>query len=1636
MTSIRGRHSHHVAPDPGSSNMQLENHAHAFATGVAIAAVAFQANMVAMETRRGQQAQAKLHEIEHHSRVHIELLQRTCDAQIKQVMDAGYDAQQRFQHLLREYEARETLMGALQLEIDEAKHAALLVQTASDLLKTQASCFTPAEEAWHQAWQSRSKKTTRCDDVMADLTLLAGFEMSRSTYETFRPFLRLPDYDHAMKMRKDHVMYLDYKPGWNPNAFDVAAKLHCSNITVTTVDGTRVRRDIQVKGSNALVGVQYPPDVRRWPTEPDPIPGEFKDVQEYVNLARGNPTLLAHDLVTIAVHSITTHPANFMPIAFFPEPIFGYTTNHSALLMMETARRVWLADIISVGECDDSCTVQVSSGLMLNTPTEALMGLFPHWIGVNVPEFKYWAPIIAIGSRADVAIAVNTRIQEPEPAHGHKDDDLVQYQTHQAKEAMISARIQKDSAATLVRVQSWLSVNPGPTPDDHDTLEGRQDYHMAESTITTCCSHPACKDRSTCPINIPCAHRSCASGVVSVHAVHTCVGCDRPMHPWCGTVVEPGFDVSVCSSCQTNQETFTATSSTDIPPPPKCPKDLKYLAETIWSFYGEVLHGQRNLRKGTGATTRQLLVTVHEDMTRTVAMLSELQAVEKALNAANIATPSVLASFKDMYTINAFRDQNSTAAHSLLSIATMEALVRARSPHCHALLLYILIGFYLFEPWINPTFTEPYYVSAFLWTAKNLLDKLERYVKLHKFDPNLFLLSGTTRRTLDSMCHSGQVHFLKGWRMHKQGVLELDARWSQLALRLVNTKPLEGYHGVTRSDGNDINKSIAEWLCTTNRRTLTLAVRTALAQRYGFNLPQPKNRKKIHEHRSLFMRPVPTILHDLIGIAATLDVGDLTTGGVKSQPCPTGPFLTYKSLHDAMVLGCQRGNVNAVAIYTALAPQSAAALDAEPNFKYKTALHAVKDCVWPKAFVSHIVMCDENPARVMEPCGADGLAPFLNLDDIQTHGATDVDNIWKDGVGSAQTQASKLSRQVAIDKFKRLRRLVEHLRKHGPLALPPKHNQGVVMCRTCDGHYIGVMSYLSNANPKDWFSKDRGPRFWVSILRDARTLPPGHNCTWGTIVLVSISGGVIAVGRVHRFEGDTTTSCKIKCRMDTKQLYLVELCHEILSTNTQKKFAPSGCYFTAKNKEILEVPMRVQPATNGESACVLDECDWAPLVQLYGKFVDHSSLFAIDGLVRPVATPEENDDANDPMLAKCCRCGSGWSFDQTGKMTRCGGVCARWFHQGCVDAPATPGPPCPDDWECARCTGDDDAICHFCDKEWYNDMLLLHDNSRNPYYTGFTLQCNGCNRWWHQVCHDPPITDEYVQLAHDGTVKKKTKSKDWMCAGCVEAQHSRIQDPTRVYSHALRDAMDAPTDVDLQRDVVDAPTDVDLLHAPKAVDIGYQLPRAALPSPTTIAATNASTPTPPDAPKEPAEPTPWVCSKCGITMAPHEDCCSCMGCSQCTSGCNLPRRLVGIVVIEECGKLLRQRGTIARAGMVPWDGVRTAENRTNREKIVSSFFKPSAAQPIHTSHRKTSRAACVPDDAASYVPPPPPSDHAQPSHSHSHWVCHKCNITMPPAVTNCACTGCDTCGTGCGLPRKQCEGPSSNKRQRRSTNHS
>jgi hypothetical protein len=334
-------------------------------------------------------------------------------------------------------------------------------------------------------------------------------------------------------------------------------------------------------------------------------------------------------------------------------------------------------------------------------------------------------------------------------------------------------------------------------------------------------------------------------------------------------------------------------------------------------------------------------------------------------------------------------------------------------------------------------------------------------------------------------------------------------------------------------------------------------------------------------------------------------------------------------------------------------------------------------------FESHIVMNTSNPCGPLEPCGAAGLAPYLDLEPIiEGDVEDDVQNVWKDGVGAAQTKASKATRVVAISKFKEIRKLLKHVKNNGTIAKSDRKLGGLT-ARTSDLKYVSVSCFLSKANPREWFSKDRGPRFWVPVLVDSRGLPPGHNCEWGTMVASRIKGDLLAIGRVHRIYDDIAKSCKLVCGKRTKQELTLELCHEIVDyegahespenerDESFKRFEASCCYFTIDSSEVVAVDLNLEPEGSGLKTAVLAKTVWEPLTKSYGPFVNHSSL--LDTSTR-VSTSNDNGieirEHEDPALAQCCRCGIGWWSDKSGAPRMCNGVCARWFHPKCMDAPS------------------------------------------------------------------------------------------------------------------------------------------------------------------------------------------------------------------------------------------------------------------------------------------------------------------------------------------------------------------------------
>jgi hypothetical protein len=321
--------------------------------------------------------------------------------------------QQQNSRLIAENARLEEEQVVMLQKLHEAKSACDVLE-ASMALMTSSKHLTSAEEAWMDAWTHREKSTIKMDDLMSDLSILAGLEMSEQTYNTFKPFLRLPHYDHAIRLRKEHAMYMHYTLNYNDHAIELCVLLHAGKVTITSMDGTRMRRDIGLIGKTGLGGRQFPPDVRNWPTSPDGIPGNLVDLAEYIALCRGDPTLLSHDLCTIGIQSVTSNPTNFIPICLFPEPVFGFGVKHAILLMMQTAVHVWKAGIQSFGECTDSCSSDHGAGLHLQTPRAFLLELFPYWVGVNVTGFKYWAPIIAVG---DMTRGKHHHLPEPKLRH-------------------------------------------------------------------------------------------------------------------------------------------------------------------------------------------------------------------------------------------------------------------------------------------------------------------------------------------------------------------------------------------------------------------------------------------------------------------------------------------------------------------------------------------------------------------------------------------------------------------------------------------------------------------------------------------------------------------------------------------------------------------------------------------------------------------------------------------------------------------------------------------------------------------------------------------------------------------------------------------------------------------------------------------------------------------------------------------------------------------------------------------------------------------------------------------------------------------------------------------------------------------
>jgi hypothetical protein len=559
----------------------------------------------------------------------------------------------------------------------------------------------------------------------------------------------------------------------------------------------------------------------------------------------------------------------------------------------------------------------------------------------------------------------------------------------------------------------------------------------------------------------------------------------------------------------------------------------------------------------------------------------------------------------------------------------------------------------------------------------------------------------------------------------------------------------------------------------------------------------------------------------------------------------------------------------------------------------------------PNGFRAKIVMEDANPVPPFDPITPDEIADLYNMDSVasepgaEAESACDTvirdDDVDDENVGWELCDDTKSkSKQEAIAHYNTLMCLNTEILESGDYASKGKSG----LCVQCaDGAWVPLAKALTVWQWKEWVSRERGPRFWVGLLPEHRMLPPGHNCTLGTLLVIALSPGVIALVRVHRVDKSGAEfgvkSCKLVPGAQNILLAAELVWMTSIMSDAGTEFTASGLFLpSVSSNQVLNVSPTLLPSTQGSNNAVMDTSRFAA----HGTFITQDGFSSLRSSYQ-IETLSESNDAHsmqdDSDIALCCRCSKGWWSDATGNLVSCTGPCSRLFHACCAEVDTTNV-----DWQCMRCSGVDDAVCSSCDKEWYCDQKETADGSPNEYYTGAMLQCCGdkCGLWYHQQCHQPKIDDTYVAKQ---TLKSRSKGKrgnwagkPWRCDACVQ--------------HNSAGAINKSRKTTVQSSTESALPDL-TEHTPMA--------------------------------------TEWLCMSCN-TITPVE----CTQCSEPT--CMKPYAGYGALRYEDTTSTQarvsrRHKAPTVHDGLIPWGsaGTQIRENRTNREKIHCDMINPAPKDP-------------------------------------------------------------------------------------------
>lgn len=700
-------------------------------------------------------------------------------------------------------------------------------------------------------------------------------------------------------------------------------------------------------------------------------------------------------------------------------------------------------------------------------------------------------------------------------------------------------------------------------------------------------------------------------------------------------------------------------------------------------------------------------------------------------------------SIKDIVNYNKVIDQKNDAAWHLISMPLISLLELEHGTDDAATVLVLKAMNWNLTPWKIPM-TNPREVVYRVWRGWAILKMNEIYVSdLHKLQKDKYLPSNQFRTTYEKMTCSATVRVLEHYLL---GVGQDGLTWADFHLEKCNGDPIEGLHGEGRQYfGNDVNFSGAGW-CRIMTRLQVQAEMKALLQAYGMEFAVPRHNAKTWTDKIELGCPEPHREHLLL-------IGEDSYS----------PPDTYSEFVQDMMAAREEAIVDGMKDFGHSLPDAMKELvDADlwgsfPEYEYLEWEDEDKVCL--PTCLQDIA----TPDAIIEP--DDLVIPESKLKAMRDFEKQVAEAEAKDGDDEANHAAAVASdEEETPDEQARIDALAQQARAdyaalHSvDCKWSMRTANGVDIAQLKQGtHCLGpdeallsVHTLLKAEQRREVICKDRAKRFWVGILRDwAIAVAEGHNVTYGSILLVhSTAKGFFAVARVMRMhvDGERNHSCFLPDQVTKRRKLNIKFRTELLipsgdpTEHGSQRYKASGQYLPLLNASMV--------------VCRVELMKMDYLNKVRGAFCNDALLLCEDistqqqkgmlqlGVDDCTAILDPNSGYADEYTGewfedsklgdvKCTMCCSAWFDSSTGLVVRCTS-CEYSYHQSCVpekikmeDIPS---------WKCSVCTGVDQDLCRKCGREWtMHGKAKAKDNDELVWCEG------GCDSWYHQNCHDPPI---------------------------------------------------------------------------------------------------------------------------------------------------------------------------------------------------------------------------------------------------------------------------------------------------------